>query len=297
MLEYKEMKSGGKLGSNKDSTVKARPFLKWVGGKSKLVPHLVEQFPKNYKTFHEPLVGGGAMFFSVQPKRACINDSNAILMGAYEDIKKDVDSVVAGLSKLEKQYRKINTEEERKEYYLKQRARFNAIHTRTIEKTILLIYLNKTCYNGMYRENSIGGFNVPFGKQTNPTICDETNLRAVSKALQKTKINMGSYEKCLRTVRPEDFIYFDPPYHPLNETSSFTSYQAGGFSAKDQEILRDKFKELSNKGCYVMMSNSNSPLIRKLYKEFKIHEIDAARSINSKASGRGKIVELYITNY
>lgn len=275
----------------------ARPFVKWVGGKGRLVSELAKHFPNQYNDYYEPFVGGGAVFFSLNPKTAHINDLNQVLISLYSYIKKDVRSVIIALKDLEMEYLVLPSIEDKKELYLQKRAEFNNLQNDSFEKAVLLIFLNKTCFNGMYRENSKGGFNVPFGKHEKPTICDESNLVATAGALKHVTVTHSSYEVLTSRAKPGDFIYFDPPYHPLNMTSSFTSYQAGGFSADDQQKLRDEFKRLSDLGCKVMLSNSDAPLINDLYKDFNIYKIYAARAINSKGDGRGKILEVLVTNY
>lgn len=275
----------------------ARPFVKWVGGKGRLVAELAKYYPTEYNDYYEPFAGGGAVFFSLNPKKAHINDLNEVLISLYNFIKKDVDRVIVTLRMLQDEYYSLSTLDEKKELYLKKRSEFNELANGSFEKAVLLIFLNKTCFNGMYRENSKGGFNVPFGKHEKPTICDEDNLRAVAEVLKHVTITHSSYEVLTSKAKPGDFIYFDPPYHPLNTTSSFTSYQAGGFSAEDQQKLRDELKRLSDLGCKVMLSNSDAPLINELYKDFNIHKIYAARAINSKGDGRGKILEVLVTNY
>lgn len=277
--------------------VKVRPFVKWVGGKGRLVPQLLEHFPEEYNDYYEPFVGGGALFFAIAPPVAHISDMNNVLISAYKRIKSDVEGLILELQKLQDEYRALPTLEDNKEYYLAKRAEFNSLDNSAPEKVALLIFLNKTCFNGMYRENRNGGFNVPFGKNPKATICDADNLRAVAKELKHTSIKLSSYEKAIENAKAGDFVYLDPPYHPLNATSSFTSYHADGFTADDQIKLRDTFKELSERGCKVMLSNSNSDFINDIYKEFNIHKIHAARSINANGAGRGKIQEVLVTNY
>jgi DNA adenine methylase len=291
------MSTGKTSGKDTAVTKPAKPFLKWVGGKGRLIPELSKYYPESFKIFYEPFVGGGAMFFSINPKAAHINDMNTVLIYAYKHIRDDAEKLIVELDALQTFYRGLPDLEKKKELFLEKRAVFNELTAEELEKTVLLIFLNKTCFNGMYRENSKGGFNVPFGKQEKPTICDEANLRNVSKALKKTKITSLSYEHAIVDAAKDDFVYFDPPYHPLNTTSSFTSYQAGGFGADDQEKLRDTFKVLSDRGCKVMLSNSDAPLINELYKDFNIYKIYAARSINATGSKRGKILEVLVTNY
>lgn len=275
----------------------ARPFVKWVGGKGRLVPELAKHFPEQFNDYYEPFAGGGAVFFALNPLTAHLNDLNLVLITLYKIIKKDVHGLIGALKTLEELYRALPSLEDKKALYIEKRAEFNDLSNDSFEKAVLLIFLNKTCFNGMYRENSKGGFNVPFGKHDKPTICDEQNLIAVSESLKHVTITHSSYEVLTSKAKPGDFIYFDPPYHPLNTTSSFTSYQAGGFSSDDQTKLRDEFKRLSDLGCKVMLSNSDAPLINDLYKDFKIHKIYAARAINSKGDGRGKILEVLVTNY
>lgn len=275
----------------------AKPFLKWVGGKGRLIPELAKYYPETFDTFLEPFVGGGAMFFSLNPKKGHINDMNKVLTSAYVHIRDNLDMILEELKALQDFYWSLPDLEAKKEFYLEKRTLFNNLPYDKLEKSVLLIFLNKTCFNGMYRENSKGGFNVPFGKHDKPTIADAKNLKLVSKALQDTRISTGPYKDAVSDAAKGDFVYFDPPYHPLNTTSSFTSYQADGFTAEDQEELRNTFKMLADRGCYAMLSNSDTPLIRELYKDFNVHEIMAARSINSVGTGRGKIKELLITSY
>ncbi len=278
-------------------TKTAKPFVKWVGGKGKLVPELAKFFPVSFDEYYEPFVGGGAVFFSLKPTVAHISDLNEVLISLYKIIKNDVSKLIQELEKLDNSYNSLKNLDDKKSLYLQKRSQYNELPNDSFEKAALLIFLNKTCFNGMYRENLKGGFNVPFGKHINPTICDERNLLMVSDSLKGVTISRSSYEVLTSKAKPGDFVYFDPPYHPLNETSSFTSYQAGGFTAEDQEKLRDEFKRLADTGCKVMLSNSDSPLINELYKDFNIHKIYAARAINSKGNGRGKILELVITSY
>jgi len=275
----------------------ARPFLKWVGGKAKLVPELEKFYPKTFNEFYEPFVGGGAMFFSINPAKSYINDMNEVLMNAYKHVRDDVDALIKELTLLHDYYWELPDNVAKKELFLEKRTLFNSLDNGSFEKTVLLIFLNKTCFNGLYRENSKGEFNVPFNNSERPPICDAINLRNVSNSLQNAKITHLSYEKAIKSAKKDDFVYLDPPYDPLNQTSRFTSYHASGFDRKDQEKLRDVFQELANKGCNVMLSNSNTPFINELYKAFKIHKISAARNINSIGTKRGKVTEIVVTNY
>lgn len=277
-----------------------KPFIKWVGGKGKLIPELKKYFPKKITRYFEPFVGGGAVFYEIVQNNnlefSGINDINQKLMTTYQQIKSKPNELISILEKLEKDYKR-KTEEERKDFFYAVREKYNKDKLNDLDIATYLVYLNKTCFNGMYRENSKGGYNVPFGDQKNPTICDKENLLAASECLKNTKITNLSFEESIKDCRKGDFIYFDPPYYPINGTSKFTSYSKDNFDQNEQIKLRDVFKQLSDKGCLVMLSNSNTEFIKNLYKDFKINFIDAARSINSKGNGRGKIKEVVITNY
>jgi DNA adenine methylase len=218
-----------------------------------------------------------------------LSDVNSDLITTYKVIQNDVEKLITSLRRHEYE----------KEHFLKVRARK---YEKDIDSASRFIYLNRTCFNGMYRVNSKGEFNVPFGRYTNPQICDAVNLRRVSNALKGVSIQRIGYEHVLKRAKKGDFIYFDPPYHPVNTTSSFTSYTSDGFGVSDQERLRDVFIELSKRGCYVMLSNSDTPLINYLYTQpkslgIKIHKVQAGRNINSKGHKRGKISEVLIVNY
>lgn len=276
--------------------LKAKPFLKWVGGKKKIIPQIKQYIPENYCRYFEPFIGGGALFFDLEPKIAYINDINKILISAYKNIKNHPYEIIKKLEDLQKIFYEKNNEE-RKIYFYEIRDAFNNTEYDSFLKTSYIIFLNKTCYNGMYRENSKGKFNVPFGRYKNPKILDEKNILAVSKLLQNVIITDYSFEKAVENAESGDFIYFDPPYHPLSITSNFTSYSNGGFTKKDQIKLRDVFKDLHKRNCFVMLSNSDTEFIREIYEEFTQKTVSAARSINCKAAGRGKINELLIMNY
>ena len=275
------------------STVK--PFVKWVGGKRQLLTQFRELglYPSEFDDadgrYFEPFVGGGAVFFDLQPKKATISDLNSELITTYLIIRDNVEPLIESLK--EHIYDK--------DYFLKMRA-MNPAEMSELDVASRFIYLNRTCFNGMYRVNSKGQFNVPFGRYKNPIICDEDNLRAVSKTLKNVEILNADYKAAVSKAKTGDFVYFDPPYYPVSPTSLFTSYTKDGFAEKEQIELRDAFAELSNRGCYVMLSNSDSTFIRDTYSGLKnvtITTVSAGRAINSKATGRGKIAELVITNY
>ena len=275
---------------------KPKPFVKWVGGKRQLLKQFrelglypPEAFNPMTSTYYEPFVGGGAVFFDLLPKNAKLSDLNSELVITYNVIKNNVDELIESLQK------HIYD----KEYYLKIRAE-KVGDLSEIEIASRFIFLNRTGFNGLYRVNKSGQFNVPFGRYSNPIICDEDNLRRVSDALRDTIVTHQDYKNVLKTARSGDFIYFDPPYYPISATSSFTSYTAEGFLEKEQAELRDTFVKLHEKGCFVMLSNSDTPFINKLYSGLDgitINKITAGRAINSKGTGRGKITEVLITNY
>jgi DNA adenine methylase len=281
----------------KQITQKARPFVKWAGGKTRVVPQILEYFPAEFKRYHEPFLGGGALYFSISPQNGCLNDKNCVLIEAYLHIRDDLNKLILDLTKIEKEYYSLLTLEEKAEYYYEQRIEFNTLNKKSLHRSALFIFLNKTGYNGMYRENSMGGYNIPFGKRKQPIICDTDNLKLVSDVLRQIDIRCGSYDEALEDAVAGDFIYLDPPYEPINRTSNFTEYQAGGFVQDDQRKLAEVYRELSKKGCMVMMSNSTAKLIYELYSEFFINKITVSRGINATKSARGKIEELIITNY
>lgn len=276
--------------------INAKPFVKWAGGKRQLLRQFrelglypPEDFNPITSTYYEPFVGGGAVFFDLLPKNAVLSDLNKELVITYNVIKNNVDELIQSLQKHVYD----------KEYYLEVRAK-KIGDLSDVEVASRFIFLNRTGFNGLYRVNKSGQFNVPFGRYNNPVICDEDNLRRVSDALQDVTITHQDYKNVLKTAKSGDFIYLDPPYYPINATSSFTSYTAEGFLEKEQAELRDTFVKLHEKGCFVMLSNSDTPFINELYSGLDgitINKITAGRSINSKGSGRGRITEVLVTNY
>jgi DNA adenine methylase len=287
------------IGLSRTQKVTPKPFLKWVGGKGRLLNQLMPYFNEARKyegKYFEPFFGGGAAFFALAPVTGQINDVNKALMGAYQNVKDNVEAVISELEVLEQGYLSLNAED-RQNYYYKRRAEYNQEPHDTIRKTALLIFLNKTCYNGVYRENRSGGFNVPHGRYANPTICDATTLRTTSGALRHVIISSGSFEDAVKDAKANDFVYFDPPYYPLTPTSSFTSYSADNFNDDDQRHLKRVMDDLTKRGVMVAISNSSAPFIVDLYKEYKQVKIMAGRSINSVGTDRGKIAEILILNY
>ena len=274
--------------------VTLQPFTKWTGGKRQLLPVIRELMPKNYNRYFEPFVGGGALFFDLAPKDAVINDFNAELINCYQQIKDNPQELIEIL--------KVHQEYNSKEYYLDLRSadRDERIDMMSeVQRAARILYMLRVDFNGLYRVNSKNQFNVPYGRYKNPKIVDENLVSAISTYLNNNKIEIkkGDFEKAVLDVQPGDFVYFDPPYIPLSETSAFTSYTHEGFSYDDQVRLRDAFKRLSDTGAYVMLSNSSSALVEELYKDFNIHYVEATRTNGAKSSSRGKISEIIVTNY
>lgn len=275
---------------------KAKPFLKWVGGKGQLLEQFQNLLPKKFNNYYEPFVGGGAVFFSINHDKAHINDINKTLVQTYIHIREDTEKLIKALKKLEEEFLS-KTQEERKEFYYSLREKYNSLPVQDFKRATYFMFFNKTAFNGVYRENSKGGFNVPMGSYTNPKIVDEENIKNVANALKNTKITSGSFVDAVKNTKAGDFVYFDPPYHPLSETSSFTSYSKDSFTKEDQIKLRDLFVELDKKGVYVMLSNSSAPFIQEIYSDYKQIPVYATRMINSKSDKRGKISEVVIVNY
>ena len=264
-----------------------RPFLKWAGGKTRLISQYKDHFPQHYQTYYEPFLGGGAVFFHLQPSHAVLTDINADLVITYRCVRDNLEELITLLQ--------AHQQRHNSEYYYDVRNYHNGTD---LTKAARFIYLNKTCFNGLYRVNSQGKFNVPVGKYKNPGICQEEVLRVASLALQKVEIKQANFEEVLNyATGTNDFVYFDPPYYPLNKTSNFTAYSNFCFDENQQIKLRDIFIELADKGVKVMLSNCDCPLIRDLYSDFNVHTISAARSINSNAQKRGKITEVLVTSY
>lgn len=270
------------------------PFLKWVGGKRQLISEIKELLPKRRGnlTYYEPFIGGGALLFDLQPKRAIINDYNEELINVYRIIRDYPDELIEDLKRHE------NTAE----YFYKLRAidRSPAFSNLTnIQRASRVIYLNKTCYNGLYRVNNAGEFNSPFGKYKNPNIVNAPVIKAVSKYLKTNDIHIshGDYESCLTNISPNSFVYLDPPYHPISDSSNFTGYIQGGWTEEDQVRLRNVCNCLTEKGIKFLLSNSSADFVKEIYKEYNIHIVKATRAINSDSKKRGQIDELLIRNY
>lgn len=270
----------------------AQPFLKWAGGKRQLLPEIRKYVPQKFKTYYEPFVGAGAVLFDIQPRKAVINDINLELINTYKVITTNIDELIEHLHRHkndEKHYYKVRD--------LDRTEGFKQLSP--VERAARIIFLNKTCFNGLFRVNSQGQFNVPYGKYKNPNIVNETVLRAVHHYLNSNDVSIHNedFKTVVAKASKGDFIYFDPPYHPVSDTSSFTGYSLDGFNKDDQIRLRDTFAELDSKGCKVLLSNSATDFIKDLYSDFHIEIVSASRSINSVASKRGKIDEVLVMNY
>lgn len=273
---------------------KLQPFTKWTGGKRKLIPKLKELMPEAYGNYYEPFIGGGALFFELSPRVAIINDFNEELINCYIQIKENPIKLIEIL--------KIHKEKNSKEYYLEIRGLDRADKFKElskVERAARIMYMLRVDFNGLYRVNSKNQFNVPYGNYANPKVVDEELINNISNYLNTYDITMtsGDFEDSVSTVKEGDFVYFDPPYIPLNETSSFTSYTHEGFSYEDQVRLRNTVRRLTEKGVKVMVSNSSSKLTIDLYEEFNIHYVEVSRTNGAKSSSRGIIKEVIITNY
>lgn len=291
------MKSSNTLVRGKTNPL-VRPFLKWAGGKRQLLPEIVKYLPQqiNKHTYYEPFIGGGALLFELQPPKAIINDRNKELINCYEAIRDSLDELRQELSK--DKYSNSETS-----YYvmrdLDRSEKYASLSA--VEKAARIIYLNKTCYNGLFRVNSQGQFNVPFGKYKNPNFLDNAVLIAVNKYLNSNDVTLSNqdFQEAVKDAKKGDFVYLDPPYDPVSETASFTGYDMNGFNKDEQKRLKAVFDDLNNRGCKVMMSNSCTDFIMDLYKDYQetIKKVRATRSINSNALKRGMVDEVLVLNY
>ena len=294
----------------------AKPFLKWAGGKTQLISSIKAILPaelkKNNFTYVEPFIGSGAVFFWMLKEyptisKVIINDVNTDLTSAYQTIKDAPEALIKELAKLEKEYRKKTDREAQKELFIKIRTKFNKRNSDNIEHTANLIFLNKTCFNGLYRVNSKNEFNVPMGRYVNPTICDTQNIMNVHEALRKVTILNGDYSKTylkIKDKKDKAFYYFDPPYKPISTTASFNAYANGGFGDVEQQRLKEFCDKLSSDNIKWVLSNSDVKNINptddffdELYEDYHIQRVKAKRSINSKGAKRGEIKELLISNF
>lgn len=288
-----------------------KPFLKWAGGKRQLIGEIDGIFEAIFSrfgpdfTYIEPFVGGGAILFHIlskfSPKSVIINDINVHLIDAYNAVKYNCKTLLEFLSQIERQYYQRKTEADKKKFYLQQRCLFNRLATNNcqsvIRKTALLLFLNKTCYNGLYRVNKKGEFNVPFGRYKNPKICDRENLNIVHKYLENVTIISGDFAQTIHYAKKPTVFYLDPPYIPLSVTSCFTSYSSEEFNLDQQMRLKKFCDAIQASGNYFILSNSDSKYLYELYQDYNIKRVKARRSINSKGDKRGAIFELLITNF
>lgn len=275
----------------------AKPFLKWVGGKQQLLSQFEAHFPGEFDRYFEPFVGGGAVFFHLWntgrlPNQAFLFDNNEELINAYLVVRDKVDELIDLLA--------VHQKNHSRSYYYKIR-NFDRHSAKgqlsDVERAARAIYLNRTCYNGLYRVNGKGQFNVPMGSYKNPQILYIDVLKAANQALQKAQIEVRDFRTIVELGQPGDFFYFDPPYVPVSKTASFTSYTANDFGNDDQRELAEVFTQLSEKGCLCMLSNSYTPFVLELYQEFEIRTVQAKRAVNSDANGRGSIAEVVVVNY
>lgn len=294
------------------NNLKAKPFVKWVGGKTQLLDEVQKSLPANLcqysnLTYIEPFIGGGAVLFWILQEypnisRAIINDINKELICTYKVIKNNVQGLICRLENLQFQYKSRDLEE-RKSFFLEQRRLFNTKDISDIETAALFIFLNKTCFNGLYRVNSKGEFNVPHGKYANPKICDKDNLVAVSRLLQRVDIYCGDFADTEKFANDNTIFYLDPPYKPLSETSSFTSYSKDGFNDEEQIRLRDFCRRISQKNAMFIASNSDpkeettgDSFFEQIYHQFEIKRVSATRLINANPNNRGFVSEIMISN-
>jgi len=306
--------SSQRMTITKESATGIKPFLKWAGGKTQLLPAIEARVLKLLRVkdtiqFVEPFVGSGAVLFFMLRKygrhirQATINDVNPVLANCYSTIKYNPQELINVLEALEKQYFTYTSEDDRKAFFLEKRIEFNALDGEVVQKSALLLFLNKTCFNGLYRVNSKGHFNVPFGKYVNPTICNAPVILANSEALQKVEILNTDFSEMERLIAPDTFFYLDPPYKPISATSSFNAYAKEGFGDADQERLKAFCDKVNTGGGYFVQSNSDNShtdegngFFQDLYKGYNIEQVKAKRAINAKGSGRGAVFELLISN-
>ncbi|HSK02469.1 MAG TPA: DNA adenine methylase [Kofleriaceae bacterium] len=266
----------------------AAPIIKWVGGKTKLLPELLARMPPQLGRYFEPFAGGAALFFRVAPRRAVLADSNADLIGLYRTVRKDAGAVIRELERHRAAHDQV--------HYYDTRARWNdpGASWSDVDRAAAFIYLNKTCFNGLWRVNRAGDFNVPIGRYADPPICVPEALRAAQAALARASLRCDDYQKVAGDAERGDFLYFDPPYDPVTPTASFTSYTAGAFGPDDQRALADTARALVARGCRVMLSNSDTPFVRSLYRGFRIDRVKCPRAINSNAARRGEVDEVIV---
>jgi DNA adenine methylase len=272
---------------------KAKPFIQWVGGKREMIPQYKDFLPQKFNNYYEPFLGGGAMFFYLQPEKAILSDNNTELIKTYEGVRDNPEGVIKILKELKAKHSE--------ELYIKIRnldREISIFHKlNNAEIAARMIYLNQTCFNGLYRVNQKGQFNVPIGSSLNRLICDEHTIRSASKILNKISIGEDDFNAILQKAKSDDFIYLDPPYYPVSAYSDFTRYTKEKFYKEDQVRLKKEIDRLTRIGCKIMLSNSDCTFVKDLYKDYNIREVYSSRSLNCKKTQRGKVSELLITNY
>lgn len=279
--------------ANSEPNEKAKPFIQWVGGKREMIPQYEEFIPKKFKNYYEPFLGGGAMFFYLQPEKAILADNNKELIKTYEGIRDNPEEIIRLLKELRSRHSgELFTKIRNIDRQINIFANLNSA-----EIAARMIYLNQTCFNGLYRVNQQSQFNVPIGSSLNRLICDEHTIRSTSKILKKIAIQESDFETSVRKAKAGDFIYLDPPYYPISANSDFTRYTKEKFYQEDQVRLKKEIDRLDKIGCKIMLSNSDCDFIKNLYKEYKIHKVYSGRTLNCKKDQRGKVSEFLITNY
>lgn len=275
---------------------KAKPFLKWAGGKSLTAKDITKFFPKQFNKYFEPFLGSGAIYFTISPQKGYLNDLNVHLISVYETIRDNPHDLLVKLKIMDKEYHSLDNLDLKSKYYYEKRDIFNRGSLNVIDKSALFIFLNKAGFNGMYRENNSGDYNIPFGKRLKCLICDEDNILKVSKDLSHIKFSTVDYKIALKKAGKGDLIYLDPPYIPISSTSDFTRYHKDGFNFDEHLKLRNLALKLHKKGCFVVISNSSCPKSLELYKDkiFNVHTINVRRIIHSS---RKIVPELLVTNY
>ncbi|MFA5072096.1 MAG: Dam family site-specific DNA-(adenine-N6)-methyltransferase [Candidatus Pacearchaeota archaeon] len=279
------------------------PFIKWVGGKGRILSQMRDYYPCKFDNYYEPFLGGGAVFFDLYSQgklsnKIYLNDLNKRLISVYKWIRDNPEELIKKTNVFLSYYKKL-LNDKTGDFYYRKRDIFNNSEEESIKTATLFLFLNKTAYNGVYRENGFGEYNVPHGRHKNTPLLDNENINNISDILKKVKLSSISYEKIIIKAKKHDFVYFDPPYSSKKNKINFTKYLSRDFNDFNQKELSAICDKLTDKGVYVMLSNSDTPLVRKLYsgKRYRIHEIQAARAVNCKAIGRGRITELIITNY
>jgi DNA adenine methylase len=283
-----------KEGKNEsDVSAMPKPFLKWAGGKGQLIGELKSNLPSSFGTYFEPFVGGGALLFSLQPSKAVINDCNADVINVYKVIKDKPEKLIEALKTLKNRQKDFSLirDVDTIEIFLKDLS--------PVTRAARTVYLNKTCFNGLFRVNSQGHFNVPFARSKTPLICDEENIRAVSRFLKSNDISIlnGDFASAVSRAQKGDFVYFDPPYDPVSLTASFTDYNKEGFGREEQQRLKEVCDDLDKRGVFFLLSNSSTDFVRSLYEPYRIVTVKAKRNINSNGQKRGEVEEVLVRNY